>query len=167
MSTNCLVGILFVLNSQYLIYAMTLTFLTGFFFKPGFHDLRRNLAVREIKFGACWLFGEFRPKYCIEKNLFIDCFRHGGEVVNQEAGSSKPNTLKFSGTGYRLGETSNDTQGIVRAYFSTDSRFSIPKTGWILPVCSGRADIVLDFVQLKPEASWAINDSTAQIMQGP
>lgn len=50
-------------------------------------------------------------------------------MVNQEAGSSKPNTLKFSGTGYRLGETSNDTQGIVRAYFSTDSRFSIPKTG--------------------------------------
>lgn len=52
----------------------------------------------------------------ISKSDFKSCvfyFRHGAEVIEGGRESKKPKRITFGGTGYRLGETENDTEGIV------------------------------------------------------
>lgn len=57
--------------------------------------------------------GPGRPRNQIVADMFRSVREHGGEVVNQDsAGPRRPNTVKFSGTGYRLGQTPEDSQAV-------------------------------------------------------
>ena len=43
--------------------------------------------------------------------IFCFVFRHGAEVVEKGASGSSKKSAVFKGTGYRLGQSDNDTQG--------------------------------------------------------
>lgn len=45
-------------------------------------------------------------------NHYILC-RHGAEVVDPKSASGSKRPSTFVGTGYRLGQSSNDTEGTV------------------------------------------------------